>query len=828
MNIKKEYIKQAILVLAWIGMTEVIPAIPLMVPFLLNRASLYDTAQDLAKDRDILLIPPQGAADLEALKAQRVSYTPSIGDRIPLPQAWELTKTFLEMSGFSLVQKNERTFAIVRESSIEGGAAHRDILPLYIDPRPEDLPRSDSRVRALIYLRNIKVPTLAEKERHPLTNLIKELGSKYVNFIFEPRSNGILITDLAPHAASIIHIIDAFDKRGGAQEIAYIPLAYVKATDIANIFDSLKKASAPAEGAGQVESSAAPFGSDTTVIADTMRNGIILMGYSDHLEKITDFITESLDVPQENGKSILHSYDLEYLDAATFAPALQKIVGSLLVSGQATQAPVRRGQEHFFKGVQVVAEGSVEIKIKQDPEWPVYDQKGYPEAVGIEGATFRGSNRIIVAARQDDWRIIEQFIKKIDKPNLQVILEIMIVNFAYDHTTTLATTVRSKTDSAILSPGVQFLSSQISSVNSVLGNTPTQLAEDLLQMVGPGSLTTTLSPGPLIISLNDPTTPGIFGLIQILETIMKTQIFSYPYLMISNNQKGTVESEEIRRPMGDLVTTQNGTYTIPVIDLPAATRITAVPHIVSPERVRLDIGFTMDTFVGTSFTRLTQSLNTTATLASGQILVMGGLARIDRNDTITQTPFLGSIPILGAFFRGRTEETTRTNLIIFVSPTIIRPRHKNELATDKTRDLVCRVQEGNIIPLESDRDPVFRLFLKSPPDSTFNTYFPESDNLPELRDTTCIVLPEQKIHDLKNTRRSASQRSDFFNPFGQVPPSGQGVTQRVLPDFPKLFLASTREIINKNAAIPSWAKPQKSIDRLKELLATCDKPFIRV
>lgn len=810
---------------------------PPQVPFLLNRAPFLDIINDLALKKGAILIPPQGAADLEVLKAQRVSYTPLVGDTIPLKQAWELTTTFLELSGFSLIQKNDRTYAVVRNSAIEGGSANRDILPLYIDPQYEELMQTDSRIRALIYLRSFKVPTLQEKENHPLSKLIKELSSKDVSYIYEPRSNAVLITDRAAHIASILQIIKQFDARAMTEEVAYIPLSYVKAIDVEHIFDTLKKASPEGEptkfiGSDTVSESSAYFSHDTSVLADRARNGIILMGRSSDLERVTDFITDFLDVPQENGNSILHSYDLQYLDAVTFAPALQKIVSSVISSGQASQIPVRRGQEHFFKGVQIMAEGSVELKIEKQAEWPTVDQKGFPEGVGIEGTKFLGSNRLIIAARQDDWRIIKPFIEKLDQPNLQVILEIMIVDFSYDHLTTVASTIRSKTDTPLLPNGVEFLSSQISPVTSVLGNNPTQLAQDLLAVVGPDNVASTLNSGSLLISLNDPTTPGIFGLIQILEQVLKTKINSYPYLMISNNQKGSIETEQLRRTTGDLVTTQHGTYTIPIVDISATIKVVATPHIVSEDRVRLDIGFIIDRFEGNTFNRITQGLKTTATLASGQILAMGGVIRTDRKDRKTQTPFLGSIPILGAFFRGTTEETIRSNLTLFVSPTIIEPRNSKGL-TAKTHEKICQAREGTE-PLDNMRDPIVHLFLKAPPDSTFNGYFPTTTNLSGMREDSCERFSNDVNRiDLKQLRdEESSMRSGRYTarskPFIHPAPTETDIAQQALPGLPRIKIASVSDRINKKAALPSWAQSHNSMDRLKALLEDYEGPFFRL
>ena len=115
-----------------------------------------------------------------------------------------------------------------------------------------------------------------------------------------------------------------------------------------------------------------------------------------------------------------------------------------------------------------------------------------------------------------------------------------------------------------------------------------------------------------------------------------------------------------------------------------------VPHILTDTRLRLAIGFTEDYFVSnTSLTRNTSELRTTATLNSGEILVMGGLIRTDNLDSGTNTPILGNIPIIGSFFRGTSCETIKTNVALFVMPTILEPRSR---WTEKTKNALVKIE----------------------------------------------------------------------------------------------------------------------------------------
>ena len=201
-----------------------------------------------------------------------MSYRP-LTPLISVKEAIKLLLTFLELSGFSLIHKKEDTYAILRNRSVEGGAATRDTLPLYVDNTP--LPETDERIAFIYFLKNIKVPTLAEKETSGLSKMLKDLVSSDGIFLFDPASNAVIIKDKASHIGAIKQILEEFERSGIKETVVYIPLVNVNATDVVTVFDSLKKASgapnpqAPFTPSGPHDQSYTYFAQDTKVFADT-------------------------------------------------------------------------------------------------------------------------------------------------------------------------------------------------------------------------------------------------------------------------------------------------------------------------------------------------------------------------------------------------------------------------------------------------------------------------------------------------------------------------------------------------------------------------------
>ncbi len=84
---------------------------------------------------------------------------------------------------------------------------------------------------------------------------------------------------------------------------------------------------------------------------------------------------------------------------------------------------------------------------------------------------------------------------------------------------------------------------------------------------------------------------------------------------------------------------QNGSYTIPIEDVPATLKVEAIPHILSEDKIRLNLALTVEQFIGSTFNRQTRSIQTTSTLRQGQILAMGGIIQDSKIEIETEHSF---------------------------------------------------------------------------------------------------------------------------------------------------------------------------------------------
>jgi general secretion pathway protein D len=737
------------------------------IPFSFKQKKLVDIINFVAAKLDINIILPQNKVDAQIIQQQTVTYQPIGKETVTLKRAWVLLNLFLELAGFSLFSKRDNFYAIIRSGIGKPGEAHitREPLPLYVTIAPTDLPKSDERIRYIYYLRNLKVPAGQDKD-NPITQILGQLLSPGSIAISDPKSNGIIIADKASVIASAMHIIAQLDETGLREAVEVVQLNTIPATEVVRVFNLLKAASGQEQAYPGVRvplsSPSSYFAADTKIIPDLRNNTVILIGSETAVARISEFIRENIDVTPQSGKSILHTYDLQYLDAQALASVLKAVVAAQPgQEKQAAQATPTSGPYRFFVGVQIAAEVREEVKIAEALVGRVATEEVTVEKVrnteikGIEGRIFTGGNRLIIAARNEDWVPLRNLIAQLDQPQPQVILDVAIIDFVIDNTTRVAGTTRNRTNMALPNQGFQYLSSNITPPINVLGTSPMELAQDLLKVIQPGlDVPSVLPIGSTLVSFNDPATPGVFALLDILSTQLKINVISHPFILCLNNRRATVESTNTRRSNGELIPSVNGTFTIPIQDVTATLKVEMIPHLASLERLSLDVGVTIEDFgTGSSLTRFTRSLITRSTMAHGQILALGGLIRDEHIDNITKTPIVGDIPLFGWLFKSQQENVARNYIVIFISPIIVSPKRRTDLNNGTAQKLADVQYELDATAVYGpERDPITHLFfgLKRADKAMIREYITHASNKEKIQPpkpilTTSPLFPSSVI-----------------------------------------------------------------------------------
>ena len=120
------------------------------------------------------------------------------------------------------------------------------------------------------------------------------------------------------------------------------------------------------------------------------------------------------------------------------------------------------------------------------------------------------------------------------------------------------------------------------------------------------------------------------------------------------------------------------------------------PHVFENDDVRMEISQNITnvlntTVGGTGFADVVTSkrtIETTVLAADGQTIVLGGLIQDDINKTNARIPVLGKIPLLGALFRSTSNDRKKTNLLVFLRPTILQgTENSTQLSLDRYQQI---------------------------------------------------------------------------------------------------------------------------------------------
>lgn len=432
-------------------------------------------------------------------------------------------------------------------------------------------------------------------------------------------SNTIVISDRAANIERLIKVIRRMD-RADDEELEVVPLRYASAKDLALTIQTLQKSSI--KGAK----------SKNKISADSRTNSLLLSGDKSSRQQVRKIIAK-LDAPQPLEEKTKVVY-LRYAKAADLAKVLTGFSKT-----QKSAKPTTKGAAGTQKA---------DIDIQAD----------------------EATNSLIITAETDVQRNIERVIRRLDVRRAQVLVEAVIAEVSANLSKTLGTSLG------------------LNMKEGFLGGSGT--------VAGIGALLNVLSGGNnAIAGLAPPSGGGRLGLVDnigknrfglLIDALYgdgATNILSTPTVLALDNQEATIIiGENVPFVTGSYTTTgdassnpSNPFQTIERRDIGITLKIK--PQINEGSSIRLDIEQEVSSLGATASNaaeRITQkrSISTSVMVEDGQVLVLGGLMRDSFRDQITKVPVLGGIPIVGKLFRSSTTEKTKTNLMVFIHPVIMR------------------------------------------------------------------------------------------------------------------------------------------------------------
>ena len=217
---------------------------------------------------------------------------------------------------------------------------------------------------------------------------------------------------------------------------------------------------------------------------------------------------------------------------------------------------------------------------------------------------------------------------------------------------------------------------------------------------------------------------SIRGLLRLIRADKSTNVLSTPSLVtMDNEQAEIVVGENVPFITGqftnDATSPDNPFQTIERRDVGVVLRVR--PQVNEGNAIRLDIEQEVSGVEtareGSDLITSKRSIRTTVMADDGQIIVLGGLIDEDQQDIVNKVPLLGDLPMLGKLFRNRTQTYLKTNLLVFLRPSILRDSLTTAVLTSSKYNYIRGLQlqqararahsvgEPVLLPEESFRQP---------------------------------------------------------------------------------------------------------------------------
>ena len=496
-----------------------------------------------------------------------------------------------------------------------------------------------------------------------------------------PGNNTIVITDYASNIQRIGELIETIDAPAST-DVQTIKLRYAIAIDVAAMLNKvLETGLAGAEA-----------GNKTIVMADARSNSLLLRSSSPEKMRQIRALVAKLDTPGTSNGNIW-VVPLRNAEATKLAITLRAIVAAdtalsaQVASGTATQAVGAVGAT----AAPIIPTPGASGGTGSAASTSALTSSSAPSTGGIIQAE-PATNSLIITANEPLYRNLRHVIDQLDKRRGQVYIETIIVEVSSTNAAELGIQWQGLVGSGNQNTG--FGGTNFTNADGTGGSNITNLARNVNSILNPNNTTgiTPVPPNPglnlgLLTKFN-----GVYGmsaLITALSTTTGTNILSTPNLI-------TLDNEEARIVVGQNIPLISGSYAT-TGSAATATPFTTVtrqdiglilrvkPQISENGLVKMQI-YQEVSNVASQVPNQGPILNkrdieTNVIVDDGQTLVLGGLIENAYKDSTSGIPWLSDIPIIGALFRYDNSARTKTNLLVFLRPYVLRDKGQDQEIT---------------------------------------------------------------------------------------------------------------------------------------------------
>ncbi|GAB4459624.1 MAG: hypothetical protein OHK0029_22420 [Armatimonadaceae bacterium] len=558
-------------------------------------------------------------------------------------------------------------------------------------------------------------------------------------------SNSVIVNAPRREHEQVAQLIEQIDKQTEQpQQSRVFPLQFATAAELAPVVQNVLITNAP-RGRGGAGSQSVPieqrfqqafrFGSAQTafgqVVADARTNSLIVTDTQDNLVLVEKVIKElDKEVTFENSSFVL---TLENARADEVATLLNQSFGGgrtggnfgVRTTGNARNANANRNRNTTGNANPGGARGgpNAEDSLYLDLEDPdaeggelatrVSVQQGFgggrnraqQQPGGTTGLNQEGrvvnlrdltgqvvaipdinTNSVIIVTAPENRAILEQILEQLDRIPEQVMIETLIVEASLDTTNKL---------------GVEW-----GITNNKVFGTPSNGQGS----IGYGLQGNTNQPQGLRYTLSG---TQYSAFLQALQTDSRFDVLSTPRIFTSNNATAEINISQSLPYVLNQRVDANGNILFNYAFLDVGIILTVTPRITSNGYVTMDVTQTANDFV--RYTEFNAPIvnqreaQTTVSVKDGETVVLGGVIRNSVSATVNKVPLLGDIPLLGNLFRSTETTKSKTELLVFLTPRVVRDENEARRVRERTQGQLQKKTQERILevapPATSTPDP---------------------------------------------------------------------------------------------------------------------------
>ena len=491
-----------------------------------------------------------------------------------------------------------------------------------------------------------------------VVGLVKPLLSEGGTLIAEPRSNALIVADLPSGQERISKIIKLLDTNLFAGLVFKVfPLKVTKASEMARVLSKIFSSKIAGSKGSYQRMEIIPFSSTNALL--------VLAKDKEELATVASWIKQ-LDQGEE-GSTGIYVYPVENGKAEDIANLLKELYGEQ-VSGKKTATKQKTI-------ISATKKAKSKTKVSVSPGELTGSVKIIPDKV---------NNLLIIRASSSDYKAIKEVLKKVDVVPRQVVIEVMIVEVRL---------------TKHLEYGVEWYL-----VNHM--NIGGEAYKGIMGLNNKGAALPDqgfagLPSGGLTYALFD-SEEQLRALLRQLSDISDIKFLSSPVLIATDNGEAKIE-------VGKEVPVITQTVTNTSADNPNVTSnveyrktgviLTVKPHINSGGLVSLDISQEVsaaqtNTISGiNSPIILNRKVETSMVVQNGHTVLIGGLIQDMVTSSTSGIPFLKNLPYLGFLFGHTVKEHDRTELLIALTPHVMRSKEESARVTEEITNRISEIKD---------------------------------------------------------------------------------------------------------------------------------------